>query len=419
MKAALAVVGAGLLWACAATPAVDTAVASEEAAPGHEWSPVHPNIGLIRDYDGLKELARDFPDSSSVRRRLLAAEIEEDRVEDAMASLEWLYDRGYIFSDRGKAAISQMLAGVDPGRIAERLRADSEVIATSEVVATIPAEAGLVESVLLDLDTGRMAATSVSGGSVWAGSASGPWQEIRPESVANLSGIVFEPSSGRIWVAAGAIDGAKDPEPRFTGLIGLDAAGGAEIRIAAPEGANLSDLHRRDGVLYASDPIGGGVYSYRIGADAMRTLVPPKILRSPQGLVTSEDGRTLYVSDYSYGLAAIDIESGRVSRVSTELPILLDGIDGLWRQGNELIAVQNGINPMRIVGLTLGSDGRSIVGHRVLEQANPEWIEPLSGYLGRGALYYVGNGQWGSFVEGELADGKTLAPTQIRKLATD
>jgi hypothetical protein len=52
--------------------------------------------------------------------------------------------------------------------------------------------------------------------------------------------------------------------------------------------------------------------------------------------------------------------------------MLLDGIDGLWLQEGELIAIQNGLNPKRIVALALSDDGNHITSMRVLEQANPK-----------------------------------------------
>ena len=95
---------------------------------------------------------------------------------------------------------------------------------------------------------------------------------------------------------------------------------------------------------------------------------------------------------------------------------MLDGVDGLWRHSNELIAVQNGTSPMRISAFTLSEDGSRVVGHRILEQAHSEWTEPLSGSIDEGALIYIGNGQWDRFVDGRLADGKQALPTEIRRL---
>ena len=113
----------------------------------------------------------------------------------------------------------------------------------------------------------------------------------------------------------------------------------------------------------------------------------------------------------------IDAETGEVSRLAADSPMLLDGIDGLWLHGGELIAIQNGMSPKRIIGLRLSEDGNRIVSLRVLEQANPAWTEPLGGDIHDGALYYIGNGSWDLFEEGgTLREGAELHPTDIRRL---
>ncbi len=387
------------------------------ANEGAEWRAVDAETGKIRDIAELEQLARDFPDSGSVRLRLLQPYLEAGEIEKVMATLEWLYDRGYVFGEVPQRQIPKLLEGVDPGRIAERLRAEAEVIEASKVIATTPAEAGLVESLLIDLDGNRIAATSVTGRAVWGMAPDGNWMPFAPEGADNLSGIGFEGGSGRLWVASGNIDGSERDDARFSGLISPGMGRGEDLRIAAPEGVRPSDIHvLHDGTMFASDPMGGGIYIRNPGGETLETLIAPGTLRSPQGLATSEDGSKLYVSDYRYGLAIVDLETREVSRLTTDLSIILDGVDGLWRYGNELIAVQNGTSPMRISAFELSEDGLSIIGHRVLEQAHPEWTEPLGGAIAKDTLVYIGNGQWDRFVVGEPAQGKPALPTQIRRL---
>jgi hypothetical protein len=169
-------------------------------------------------------------------------------------------------------------------------------------------------------------------------------------------------------------------------------------------------------MVYASDPQQGGVYSAGTTARQLAELIAPGTFRSPQGLATSADNTKLYVSDYRYGIAVIDLETREVSRLASNIPVILDGVDGLWRFGNELIAVQNGTSPMRISAFELSKDGMRVIGHRILEQAHSEWTEPLSGSIDGDALIYIGNGQWDRYFEGELKPGMEALPTEIRRL---
>lgn len=374
----------------------------------------------MADVEALARLGADFPDSGSVRLRLLTAQLAVADIEGAMASLEWLYDRGYVFSEESQARIPQMFRGVEAGRIAERLRARPEVVERSAIYATVPKEAGLIESAVLAGADEALIVTSVTLNQIWFLSEEGSWRSIAPPGVDDLSGIAVDPVRKMVWAASSNIDGSDDDSVYFQGLLGLKLDVPDLVHVEAPEGVAVSDLHvANDGTVYASDPIGGGIYFARPEDQNLSTFVPPGIFRSPQGLATSADGLSLYVSDYRYGLALIDTRSGRVSRVGTDRPMLLDGIDAMWRRGNELIAVQIGTSPMRIAAFKLSGDGQSIIGKRLLEQAHSEWTEPLSGFLASDALYYVGNGQWGNYKDGALIAGAEPVSAQIRRLPLD
>lgn len=382
--------------------------------PSPEWRAVDAETGKISDLEGLSALSRDFPDSGSVRLRLLNAQLQAGDGPALIENLRWLQQRGYVFSEGAQAQIPKLVGEEFSEAAKVLLLSGADPVEASEVAWTIPAEAGLVESLLVDLENDRMAATSVSSRSLWGTTPDGGWREVELDGADNLSGIVYDNLSGEVWVASGNIDQSDDEIPGFSGFIG---ALNITDRVAAPEGVVLSDVHRAsDGTIYASDPLNGGVYKFGTARDRIEVLISPGTFRSPQGLATSADGSRLYVSDYRYGIAIIDLASRSVSRLAADVPVILDGTDALFRHGNSLIAIQNGTSPMRISQFILSEDGSRIVGHRILEQAHPDWTEPLSGYLGAGALYYVGNGQWDKYVAGELADGKTPDPTQIRRL---
>jgi hypothetical protein len=97
------------------------------------------------------------------------------------------------------------------------------------------------------------------------------------------------------------------------------------------------------------------------------------------------------------------------------------GIDGLRRQGNRLIAIQNGVSPPRIQSLELSPDGLSLVAAKTLDWNLPEWDEPTLGVVVDGALVYVATSHWPSFPGDPSAptDTALLQPTAIRRLPLD
>ena len=403
------------LLLAAAALALAAPVAAKSAP---EWRPVDAETGQIRDIEGLSALAEAFPDSGSVRLRLLNAQLGAGDIEGVLASLAWLKERGYVFSAGAQAQVPQLLGEEHAATASALLIPEAEVIESSRVVSEVPAEAGLIESVVNPGGGLAYAATSISHNVLMLYAPGVGWVTDAIEGVNDLSGVISEPGDDMGWAASSNLDGSEEDEPLFNGLVGLTGNRGESVLVPAPEGVALSDLSvGPDATVFASDPLNGGIYRKPPGTDAsLSALVEPGTFRSPQGSALSADGDRLYVSDYRYGLAFIDIESGAVSRLPSDVPVLLDGIDGLWRHENELIAVQNGTSPMRISAFTLSEDGERIVGARVLEQAHSEWTEPLGGNLSGDTLVYVGTGQWDRYDKGVLKEGMEAIPTQIRRL---
>jgi hypothetical protein len=94
---------------------------------------------------------------------------------------------------------------------------------------------------------------------------------------------------------------------------------------------------------------------------------------------------------------AIDVESRKVTAVETPADFPPNGIDGLAYSRGALYAVQNGIEPHRVVKMTLSADGTRITAGRVLEMNNPLFDEPTLGIVANGAFYYVADSQGGKF----------------------
>lgn len=381
------------------------------------WRAVDAATGQIDDLRGLEQLARDFPDSINVRLRLLNAQLNSQQAEAALTSLDWLAERGHVFGERVRAQIPQLIGPDHAAQATALLRTAAEVIAASEVAATVPAEAGLVESVASPVPSEVFLVTSITEKAIFLRSDDGFWQRVEVAGADDLSGMVSDNERNVGWIASGNLDGSVEGQPKLSGLIRKVSRREDTALLAAPDGVTLSDLGLGlDGAVYVSDPIGGGIYSVAPDARKIEVLVAPGTFRSPQGLAVSADGQRLYVSDYRYGLAVIDLYSGAVTRLASDVPAALDGVDGLWLYGRELIAIQNGTAPMRITAFTLSDDGTRINSYRVLEQAHPEWTEPLGGSIEDGELYYVATGQWDRYDKGSLREGMAAIPTIIRRL---
>jgi hypothetical protein len=394
--------------------AVPAQAQDEPASP--VWQAVDAETGRLTGITDLQALRFMFPDSASVRRRLLNAYLEAERPADALAEAVELVGRGYAFSPGARDMLLALGATEEQRSVLGFQAAHADPIEASDLFAIVPAGVHLVESVWCDPRSGDLFATSVVSRALHVRRGEGEWQPIPIAGAGSLSGLAADPASGLLWVGSGVFDQTPQPATAFRGVIAVDPATDRETRrLAAPADASPSDLAvAGDGTVYASDPITGAVYLGRPGAGALEVLVAPGTFRSPQGLVPWEGG--LIVSDYAYGLAFVD-RDGKAWRLAAETPLLLDGIDGMWRHGETIVAVQNGARPTRIVALTVSPDGRRIRGARVLERAHSSWTEPVGGNLANDELVYVATGQWDRFGDGGTPTvERAPAPTEIRAL---
>jgi sugar lactone lactonase YvrE len=210
---------------------------------------------------------------------------------------------------------------------------------------------------------------------------------------------------GGLWFASSHVPqyaGVTDLAGYKAGLFRFDSETGKisnRARLPIVEGDQvLGDLVIADPeTIYTTDSVDGPVYRYSIPAGKFSTLVPKGVFGSPQGLVLDESGEYLYVADYIGGLYRVHLDTGDVEKITTTAAISDYGIDGLYRHGNRLIAVQNGIQPHRVVALALSEDGKSIESIETLAMNLPQFDEPTLGTVVGDDFYFVANSHWNRF----------------------
>lgn len=240
--------------------------------------------------------------------------------------------------------------------------------------------------------------------------------------------VAVDAPRGLLWVTTAAL-------PQGAGYVRADSGRAALLAFDLATGASRSrhDLPAAagghvpgdvcvaaDGDVFVSDSLHPAIYRLRAGVLAVWSTDPA--FRSLQGQALAPDQKTLYVADYSHGLAAIDRASGKV----TWLPGPTGGgstlgLDGLIGWEDDLVGVQNGIAPPHVVRITLarGADGSPVAVRSVVEvDRNLEFAdEPtLLARVGDG-LVYVANSQWEKYEEdGTRRPGTTLEAPRLLRL---
>lgn len=208
---------------------------------------------------------------------------------------------------------------------------------------------------------------------------------------------------GSLWFASAAVPQLENAEDDIgrTGLFRIDVRTGAITRAAllppfAPEQV-LGDLVIDGDIIYTTDSLTGAVYRYDIKRDAYAELVQRGVLGSPQGLAFDESGDYLYVADYTAGLYRVRLADRMLEKLQVADDISDHGIDGLYRFGDRLIAIQNGIRPHRVASFGLSEDGAAISDSRVLAANLDAFDEPTLGAIHDGKFYFVANSHWNRF----------------------
>jgi hypothetical protein len=218
----------------------------------------------------------------------------------------------------------------------------------------------------------------------------------------SVFGMRFD-ETGNLWFASAAVAQLADAggDTGKSGLFHLDVETGDVLReIVLPELGDeqvLGDLVIEGNAIYATDSLTGALYRYRIETDKLETLQEPGTFGSPQGLVFDESGDYLYVADYINGLYRMSVSDGSRDRLHVPEQISDHGIDGLYRYGGELVAIQNGIRPHRVVAFQLSDDGLAVEGVRPLVANHKLFDEPTLGVVQGDEFFFVANSHWNRF----------------------
>jgi hypothetical protein len=288
--------------------------------------------------------------------------------------------------------------------------AAAEPATTPVQVAQTRAAPILVESVAFD-HRDRLLVSSVHETGIFRLRKNG---ELRrwsaPGATQGVFGILADGLRRELWAASSGSAHGGDPAAR-PALLRFDLRNGRlKQNITAPVGAkSFGDLALGpDGTVFVSDSGAGDVLRLRPGAEELETVVSLGARGSPQGLAVSPDGRVLVFAGYGSGLHRVDLRTGAHARIEAPQSMELRGVDGIVRMGQDLLMVQNGISPPRVLRVALNDDWSAIERLDVLVR-DGGMQEPTGGVVRGDNFVFVSRSQWTDF----NADGKPKSLTPL------
>ena len=228
----------------------------------------------------------------------------------------------------------------------------------------------------------------------------------------SVLGMKIDPRTRTLWAASAALAGEDKgksgifqydlKQRKFTG------------KFLLPEGNHvLGDVVVDSaGTAYTTDSNSPAIYVLRNGK--LEEFIGAEPFRSPQGICLSADEKTLFVADYSRGIFAFDIATRKHRKVIlSEGTTPVAGIDGLYCYKGSLIAIQNGVQPNRVLQIFLNPEATEIERVAVLESNHKLFPEPTLGTIVGDDFFYIGNSMIGQYLENPEAE---LQPAVILKL---
>lgn len=364
------------------------------------------------------------PNHPGLTLRFAQASARAGRDEAALRALEGYAAMGL----KADPAVPDFASLVEHPRMAavrERLAQNAMPLGEVTVMATLDEPRLLAEGVAIDPATNRLFVGDVHNRRILAIDSTGAKSTFIATATHGLLGA-FGVSlvDGKLWVASSGTlhtAGLKAGEKGRAGVFAFDAEGRLAKRaiLSGPkEEFSLGDLTvARTGDVFASDSLSGRIYRLAPGASTLQTLIVSEEFHSPQGLALSPDETAIAIADYSNGIHIV----GRDGKSHTILPMppqtTLHGIDALIRYGRDLIAVQNGIDPQRVVLIRMAPGWTAVESLDVLAANLPDLSEPTLATLAGEDLVVVGNGQWSRFADdGAIKGEEPFAPTKIVRL---
>ena len=165
-------------------------------------------------------------------------------------------------------------------------------------------------------------------------------------------------------------------------------------RIEGPQGSALGDmaLTESDDVII-SDGDGGGVYLIPAKGESLERLDAGDFI-SPQTPAVHPGGKRIFVPDYLRGIGLLELATKQVRWLSTEGRFALNGIDGLYLEGQTLLAVQNGTSPERVIAFRLDPTFTQIMSQTIIERSTETLGDPTHGVIIGNDFYYIANSGW-------------------------
>jgi sugar lactone lactonase YvrE len=383
-----------------------------------------------KDYSGYLENIKHAqvlrPDHPTIMYNLAGAYALNGKNSEAVEWLKRVASMGLIYPAAEDEDFATIKDTEEFKSIIRQFEANESPV-THSVKAFMLDEKGLItEGLAYDPVTGTFFVSSVHKRKIVSINKLGEVRDFSSEQdgLWSVLGMKVDAKRRHLWVCTAALPqmvNFADGDKNHTGVFKYDLTSGKLLKkYLLPdtnEAHTFGDLAiHPSGDVYVTDSVTPAIYLIARKRDELELFAGPEPFASPQGLDFSTDGKKLFVADYGRGIFVFDVKSRKPIKMEQPANVSSLGIDGLYFHKGGLIAVQNGVNPTRVVRLILNKTMNRIEALEVIEANNASFDEPTLGVIVKGFFYFIANSQWESVSEkGQLAPMEKLSKPLVLK----
>ncbi len=344
----------------------------------------------------------------------------------AVKSLERLAVMGLYFSVENNEIFTNLFELPEFKRVQKSFNQNKLAVNKSEKAFSLDQKDLIPEGIAYNPSDQRFFISSIHQRKILAVDENTKVSEFSRESdgLWSVSGLQVDEKRQILWACTTAFPQMKGFDKKDEGKSGIfkyDLRNGKLLKkyllSNETEKHALGDLViNKNGDVFATDSLSPRIYSINSKKDTLEVFLDSDSFVSLQGLTFSPDEKFLFVADYSTGISKIELKTRKIEQLKSAENITVLGIDGLYFHNGNLIAIQNGVNPNRVVRLNLDKKFSKILSFETLEAGHESFNEPTPGIIKGSEFYFIANSQWNLFNEkGELNNEKLQMP-QILKL---
>jgi hypothetical protein len=331
------------------------------------------------------------------------------RDEEALAILENLVAAKVDFAMAEDEDLASLHGNPQFHRLVGELDASLQPVSASEHHFTLDQLGLIPEGIAHDSETDRLFFGSMRTGDVYVINRNkqlSKFATVRHEGKLAAIGMSVDHKANTLWVVGSSsflVEDFDEDAPARNGVFGFDLDSGDLVNkyVADKSFENFNDVVvGANGALYVS---GSALSVIRSSGEKIERIDTSLPIFGSNGIAVRPDGKRIFVSSYPVGIAAVNPETGESQWLATPENVSLYGVDGLYWYEGDLIGVQNGVRPWRLLRMQLNAEQSAVTKVRLIEFANDD-VTATTGAIVGDVIHYIGQGPDPSSVPGHFPD---------------